>query len=176
MKNSVAILLLLLLAACSNQKKNNLIEQGIKQDTIAQREEYISADNENYYPDSVLIRYMEDNYGAVVETKTYSDTMKSDYDTVIFKDCGTKYFFANGNYYDWNECAEMAGVDLRIYIQGATKEDLKNLIDRLCKKERYDWYENNTEYRPEMYYEELWTFQIVTENGKNIISLGFSTT
>ncbi len=75
--------------------------------------------------------------------------------------CGYIISFKEGhsfkNEQECNEWGEIVTVSFKNY----TPSQVREIVELLFKNDEYDWYNNNTEYRPEKYYERVWTFRII---------------
>jgi hypothetical protein len=117
-----------------------------------------------YNPDSTLLEYMNRTYIK------RSDTIHLSNKTLEMNNCGWKLNYKGGHFYEDSECQEM-GYTVRIKIVGANKSELINLVKQYCLRPNYSWYNDSTEYRPEEYYERVWTFYIIKEKDNYILEL-----
>jgi hypothetical protein len=86
--------------------------------------------------------------------------------------CGYIISFKEGHSFKHQqECVEWGEI-VTVKFKGYKSDEVRKIVEDLFRKENYDWYSNNTEYRPKEYYETVWTFRIKEE--KDLIKLDFS--
>lgn len=152
-----------------NTSQNSSKENNLKTDTSIDTKKTQNNNSENfkYYPDTILLNYMNRTFSQL------SDTVKLSNKILGIENCGWRLNYKGGHFYEDSQCQEM-GYTVRVNIDGTNKSDLIKLVNQNCFKSNYAWYNDSTEYRPEMYYERVWTFYIVKEKHNYILELNIS--
>ncbi len=114
--------------------------------------------------DSALLEYMNRTYLQLYDTVHLSNK------TLGMENCGWKLSYKGGHFYEDSQCQEM-GYTVRVKIAGINKTALIKLVEQNCFRPNYSWYNDSTEYRPEEYYERVWTFYIVKYGSNFILEL-----
>jgi len=88
--------------------------------------------------------------------------------------CGYIISFKEGHSFkheqECNEWGEVVTVSFKDY----TTNQVREIVELLFKNDGYDWYADKTEYRPEKYYERVWTFRIMENEESSDLEFAYS--
>lgn len=165
MKPSVYIsLLAIILISCRDNK--TFVEEGLNISGASVR--HIQS------ADSVMLNYLNSKYKLIPDTLYLK---QSDFIPGIEEDdkkCGYILVFEEGHSYQHaQDCVEWGEI-VEVYLSGYTIDELRQMVNKLYPSENYNWYENETQYRPEQYYENEWTFEIIQDKGKYTLRIAYS--
>ena len=166
-KLTIKILILTILISC-NQKNNTVFEdlkpnlktvEVIKKDSVKKETDII-------LPEIKMLEYLSLRFNRVQDSiflKKPDFMIGTDKNDTI---CGYVISFKEGHSFKHEQKCVEWGEIVTVKFKDFSVNQVKEIVESLFKKDNYDWYENNTEYRPDKYYERLWTFRII-ENEKS---------
>lgn len=125
-------------------------------------------------PDIEMLSYLSTHFNKTQDTIFIEkpDWMieESTKDTI----CGYIISFKEGHSFkheqECNEWGEIVTVSFKDY----TTSQVREIVELLFKNDRYDWYSNEMEYRPEKYYEKVWTFRIIENENSTDLEFAYS--
>ena len=168
-KLTIKILILTILISC-NQKKNKVsidLKTNLKtEETTKVNLLKIKKEDDIISPEIKMLEYLSLHFNRVQDStflKKPDFMIGSDKKDTI---CGYVIPFKEGHSFKHEqECVEWGEI-VTVKFNNFSANQVREIVESLFKKDNYDWYENNTEYRPYEYYERLWTFRII-ENEKS---------
>ncbi|MCA0133930.1 hypothetical protein [Winogradskyella alexanderae] len=152
------ILMLFTLLSCQKNVKNQASDNRSEIDqtevtTEKQIEEIIS-------PEIKMLEYLTSRFHKLPDSTFIKkpDWMIDENTSDIY--CGYIIQFEEGHTFRHEqECVEWGEI-VTVKFKGYSLDQVGALVEELFKNDNYSWYENKTEYRPEEYYETVWTFKI----------------
>lgn len=160
MKNLLALMLIVVLPYQSNSNitKPEILYVHNQQDGIQS-------------PEIIMLNYLKTNFKQTPDSiflRKPKWLASNEADTI----CGYTITFQEGHSFTHEQECNEWGEIVTVNFKGLTSNKVKSLVDQLFQHEGYHWYINQTEYRPEKYYETVWTFRIT--QGLDSITLEFS--
>ncbi|MFD0975447.1 hypothetical protein [Salinimicrobium gaetbulicola] len=179
----------ILLVSCGKQKNKDTFDIGLNNKlsmvpTINQKSQTFSSDsikvetsNEKLQIESPEIKMLE--YLTLHFNRIEDSTFLKKPEWMIEKEtkdtiCGYVISFKEGHSFKHEqECVEWGEI-VTVSFRGFTSDKVRQIVEELYKNENYDWYSNKTEYRPEKYYESVWTFKILESEASIELEFAYS--
>ena len=158
-------MILTILISC-NQNKNTDSTDLKTVETIKIDSVKVNKETDILLPEIKMLEYLSLHYNRIQDSiflKKPDFMIGTDKKDTI---CGYVISFKEEHSFKHEEeCVEWGEI-VTVKFKDFSANQVREIVESLFKKSDYDWYENNTEYRPEKYYERIWTFRII-ENEKS---------
>ncbi|WP_207038064.1 hypothetical protein [Psychroflexus sp. ALD_RP9] len=125
-------------------------------------------------PDSIMLDYLKSKFTAVDTIKVKKPKWMTSESNDKNEFCGFKIIFKEEHTFTHEQECNEWGEIVTVRFKNFQKDAVKKIVEQLFETDDYDWYENNTEYRPEKYYEKVWTFRIIEKNKATELEFAYS--
>ncbi|TYP70880.1 hypothetical protein [Aquimarina intermedia] len=66
------------------------------------------------------------------------------------------------------------GEIVTVSFKNFSAAQVRDIVEELFENDYYDWYADKTEYRPEEFYETIWTFRIIEKETSIDLEFAYS--
>lgn len=156
------LLLFILIASCKNYTQKEMLSKNLdfnKNIVIA---------------DSTMMEYLLVNFYLLPDTVYLQSSEFQPHKPFEDKICGYKLHFKEGHSYQHEQDCVEWGEIVTVTFKDYSLDQVRKLVNSLYPSKNYGWYENETHYRPEKYYESDWTFELEEKDGNTILRFAYS--
>ena len=156
----LAISFLFTLNACGPQDRKSPSELKTAEENLDSQETSLHLSKEIESAEVLMLDYLTTHF-----KQNKDSTFLKNPDWMIAENsddttCGYIISFKEGHTFKHEQkCVEWGEV-VTVTFVGFETEEVRKIVTGLFRNDHYNWYNNATEYRPEEYYESLWTFYI----------------
>lgn len=152
---------------CDNKQHQKIDEKTEGLIEVSNKDKSTIVIEDIYIPEIKMMEYLTSHFIKNQDTIFVKKPEWMIYENTTNFNCGFIISFEEGHTFKHEQECNEWGEIITVSFKGYSIAQVREVVELLFKTEGYDWYKNNTEYRPEKYYETIWTFRII-ESEKSI--------